>query len=931
MFRLMLQKITHKKWMILCLLIGNILLIAVAICHPMYQSASARRMLRDEFEIYIEENEIYPGLVSFSATSEKKDGRNLVERFYAYLDRCYNRLQIPLHESVDHYAVVKSKIELQMKREDTNDLKISVGMINDFENHVSLIAGDMYTDKVDDNGCIEAVMNQSTMVEQKLLIGDVITFHNLKGADGKPIQVKIVGTVQADTTNSNFWAFDLETYSSEVFIPESTFRKIFMEEEEEKFTIRCYWYRLFDYEKILPQDVDRILNAMDEIQTTENYSTFMRDCYFPEILKSYNMKAKTNQATFNILQVPLLLLLCAFLFMISGQMLTMEQNEISLMKSRGAKRIHIILLYFLQSSFLAAISFLIALPLGKVVCKLLGSAVAFLEFSNTKDLVIEYDKNVFLFALASILLSVIMTVLPVIKYSGVSIVNLKRSRSRSKKAFWQKAFLDIICLGVSLYGYYSFRKSKNLIMENVLSGKSLDPLLYLCSSLFILGAGFLFLRLQPIIIKILYKILKRGLGAVGFSSYLSAIRSGAKQQFIMLFMILTVALGIFHATVARTILNNATENVDYLTGADFILQESWKNNAATLTVDPTAVLQYTEPDFGKYTQIGGVKKVAQVYNSTASTKIEKDDKEVTLMGIVPRDFASVTTVNQDLLYCSYIDYLNVLASDVNGVLLSENFMIKHNVHIGDSINIKSSNKKTIKAKVSGFVNYWPSYSPSTYVLNSDGTVSKKENYLIIANLSLIQSSCGALPYEVWMRLDGDSQVVYDWVQESGTKVSYYTDLSKEEEAIIRDNLFQGTNGILTLSFIIILILCAVGYLIYWIMSIRSRELLFGVLRAMGMGKGQIIRMLVNEQIFCGISSILAGALIGCVGAYLYVPMIQYAYASANQALPLKLVANSSDLSKLFAVIGFVLILCLIVLARIVAKMNITKALKLGEE
>ena len=118
---------------------------------------------------------------------------------------------------------------------------------------------------------------------------------------------------------------------------------------------------------------------------------------------------------------------------------------------------------------------------------------------------------------------------------------------------------------------------------------------------------------------------------------------------------------------------------------------------------------------------------------------------------------------------------------------------------------------------------------------------------------------------------------------------------------------------------------------YWIMSIRSRELLFGILRAMGMSKGEIFHILINEQIFCGIMSILAGIGIGAMAAYLYVPMIQNAYAATDQVLPLQLVCEAPDLLKLFGTIAIVLILCITILLHIVSKSNITRALKLGEE
>ena len=251
--------------------------------------------------------------------------------------------------------------------------------------------------------------------------------------------------------------------------------------------------------------------------------------------------------------------------------------------------------------------------------------------------------------------------------------------------------------------------------------------------------------------------------------------------------------------------------------------------------------------------------------------------------------------------------------------------------LGDSIVFKNSAGDSVYGKIRGFITYWPTYTPIYYTVGEDGSVNSNNNYMIVANIDLIQEYCDVTPYQVWMKLEDTSQCIYDWVNEKEITVTSYNDLTLEEKAITEDNLFQGTNGILTLSFIVILILCAVGYLIYWIMSIRSRELLFGVLRAMGMGKSQIIRMLVVEQIFCGFSSILIGAIIGCIASYLYVPMIQYAYASENQILPLQLVANVKDIAQLFSIIFIVLIICLVVLARIISKMNISKALKLGED
>ena len=60
-------------------------------------------------------------------------------------------------------------------------------------------------------------------------------------------------------------------------------------------------------------------------------------------------------------------------------------------------------------------------------------------------------------------------------------------------------------------------------------------------------------------------------------------------------------------------------------------------------------------------------------------------------------------------------------------------------------------------------------------------------------------------------------------------------------------MLQGMNGALTLGFIIIMVMCIIGFLIYWILSIKSRTLQFGILRAMGMKFREILMMIVYED------------------------------------------------------------------------------------
>ena len=97
------------------------------------------------------------------------------------------------------------------------------------------------------------------------------------------------------------------------------------------------------------------------------------------------------------------------------------------------------------------------------------------------------------------------------------------------------------------------------------------------------------------------------------------------------------------------------------------------------------------------------------------------------------------------------------------------------------------------------------------------------------------------------------------------------------------------------------------------------------------GHDKIIQMLINEQIFSSGISILIGAGLGVLSSILFVPLVQIFYASTDQTVPLAVVFKALDMIRLFSVIGIVIVICMVVLGKLISKINISQALKLGED
>ena len=937
MIRFVLRKMLSKKWMVLALLVGNILLISITAGNPMYTRAVLQRTLTRNLETYLVENNAYPGLVTFRTSSSSKDGA-LLRQYEQGARETSERFGVDAVETADVLYLTSAENELLVPREDAEDKNISIGMMTDLPEHSELVAGEFYSsDEPGEDGVIDAVLSERALMELNLLLGDEVSFPEVLDPSGNPIRIRIAGVFRNRSSDDIFWVRTPSSYQDVCFISPALFESYFLQGDELEYGVNASYYVLLDYTAMRGDQAQQILSVADAYRAEFNGRTIQnyRD-NFSTVLTDYLEIAKKVNVTLWVLQTPIFALLAAFIFMVSRQMLEMEQNEIAVIKSRGAGRGQIFTIYLLESLILSVIAFAIGVPLGAYICQVIGSANAFLEFVRRSALPVEIHADALLFAVAASLLSIVAMVLPAVRYAKTSIVGHKqRKNRRSSTPMWQKLGLDFLLLAVSLYGLYTFNNQRGILAQRVLEGASLDPLLFVSSSLFMIGAGLLMVRVLPAVVWLIFSLFKRLWSPALYASFLRVLRTRSSQGFIMVFLIMTIALGVFNAQAARTINQNMEDNLRYTIGADVVLQESWENNGMQVAEDPSLELLYEEPDYGRYTALKGhgIEALAQVYvNRSATMSVSGGTlRDVQVMGIHTKDFGETAWFKDSLSDIHWYNYLNAISQNSRAVLLSRNFQTEYGYELGDTINYRNSSGDSVRGIVYGFVDYFPGYVPVTYSLGSDGLYQEKQTYLIVAHLAQLQASWGVAPYQIWIKNEDGSSYIYDFAEENGLSYTVFRDSDAELVERKNDPVLQGTNGILTVGFIVVLLLCCVGFLIYWILSIQSRALQFGIFRAMGMSMREVISMLLNEQLFISGLSIAVGALVGHLTARLYMPLIQLAYAASDNALPLEVVRYAADDIRLFSAVGGMMLLCMVILGVLISRMKIAQALKLGED
>jgi putative ABC transport system permease protein len=743
--------------------------------------------------------------------------------------------------------------------------------------------------------------------------------------------------------DSLYWDKNPNEFTKEFFMDDKLFETLFVNTENPK-SPNCQWFSAIDYNSLKVKNLEHILKVNDDYQTYfKNNSTALMQVEFQDLLKQYSIRALKLNTTLWVLQVPIFIVLAFFIFMVSKLIVDNEKNEIAVMKSRGASRFQVFMLFLIQSLIILGISMLVGPFLGLFICKVLGASNGFMELVQRSALELSLSEKAYQFALAAAAISIATMVVPVINYSRMTIVKHKQSKSRkSNKPFWQKFFIDFVCLAISLYGLYSYNNQKGYLAAKAADGAGLDPLLFFSSTLFIIGTGLVFLRALPLIIKLIFTIGKRFFSPSLYASFIKVSRSSGDEQFIMIFLILTLALGIFDAKSARTLNLNMEQKVNYQIGADIVLKQVWEEiqgiestGEGEDTSYTTTSEGYLEPDYTKFAEIKGVEqttKVLKIEDTSVSVDSKKSAKDVSVMGIITDEFGKTAWFRNDLTPTHWYNYLNKMAELSNGALVSRSFEKNYGVKVGDKITVSGPNHQYANLIVCDFIDYFPSYNPVTKVKGIDGQNIEKDSDLVVANLSYLQSIWGVTPYEIWMKVeDHNSNAVYQFTKDENIELAKFTDSQIQIIKNKNDPILQGTNGVLTVGFIIILIVCMTGFLIYWILSIKARVLQFGIFRAMGMSMSSVLLMLVNEQILITGLSVVLGLLIGEVSSKLFVPLIQLGYSSQDQVLPLKIIAETNDYVRLFTVIGIMITACMLVLGVIISKIKIAQALKLGED
>ncbi|QHT60904.1 ABC transporter permease [Paenibacillus lycopersici] len=955
---MLLRKMARNYWLVICLFSGMLLCIALTSSMPIYKNAVLHHMLVQDLERSYEQTGEHPGMIAAQFTMQTDNAAiqsGIMSRFNGYwASRIVGNPLLHVTQNQQQVETVRfgltpvdpSRVDPQVKRAAKFSMRTGI------EEHVRLIDGKLPSPAKTD-GVYEVMVTDSALAQLGMLLGQEYDVKDPKVKEA--IRIKPVAVIVEKDLNDPFWGMqDLKNDQNTLFLPEKLFESDFIAKHP-VIIGRVGGTAIADYAQFNLDTaafmLDLKTNLAPDMLGKFNYSV-SSTVLVPgaEAMTAYSEREKTLRTLLWSLNVPLFILITFYFYMVTSMLVERQKSEISVLRSRGASRFHLVLMYAAEFGLLAIAAFAVGPWLGVLFTRVLGSTSTFLNFVDRGSMQAEMDAESWKYAAGAVAAAWLLNLIPVFVATKNSIVDQKRAKAREgKRPIWQLFGIDIVLILVALYGNYVFRQRMTDLVKLGLDGKSLsaDPLLYTIPTLFILGFGLLMMRLYPLFVAIFYRMGRKLWPPQYYTTLLLVIRRNRIYHGLMLFLILTIGTGIYNANTARTLNVNMEDQIRYAGGSDIVLRQHWENDAVSggsagpsvsgqpaAQAPPPDKIHYKEPPFELIETLPGVDTAAKVFTKEEGEAwLGTKSGKVKLMGIDTDAFGSAAWMKDSLTPYPFYDYLNLIAPDTHAVLLSQTAADFYGAKIGDTLDVGWEGIRPTRLVVYGIVPYFPAFNPNPAAGAKENDDKQRNPMLIVGHLDTIQNELGVEPYDVWVKLKpgANRQAMLDEMDKRQIKLEKFEDTIGKISESRMDPFRMAINGVMTLGFIISLAISFLGFMLFWLLSLQGRMLQFGIYRAMGISFKQLLGMMTLEQLLTTGAGFFIGIATGFAAGQIYVPLFQLSFDPGRIVPPFQVISDHADVFRLGISTCFMLAAALVILTWLLKRMNIHQAVKLGED
>ena len=772
--------------------------------------------------------------------------------------------------------------------------------------HLDIVQGDAFTGAVGVSDVLDAWMHLSLADEMGVSPGE--EFELALNAADEGIRMRIAGIWKAADGEDNFWFNPPDTKLGDALLVSRAAYLNFIEPILPSRSRFVSWHISLD---------DSTLNPKYSREYAEGFEMGMAviDKYLPganlDISALDPLKEFVQRNTLLTIQllgfnVPALGFLIYFLIMIAAIIARWQQRETAILVSRGLNISGVVSIVLLEELILFIVGIPLGIAFGMGISLFMGYTVSFLSFTTLREPVpVSFQGLNWYLIGAGLAVAVLARLIPAVRAARMSIVEAERGR-QVQKPFWQRAYLDFLLVVPTWYAYDQLANEgtfANMVQERTAELFS-DPLLILVPALFVLTCSLLVMRIFPILMWILDRI-------AGWTNLLTthlALRQLERhsQRYInpLLLVIVSLSLGIYTYSMALSLDQWLIDQVRHEVGAGatfepFIPPAPDSSGGSGPVMDGTGTWI---PTVDEFEELPGVTAAARVGSYNAELEVTGGEVlRLNFLAVDRVDFARVAWFRDDFADDSLGGLMNRLALAPNSILVPRAVMEPLNWREGDEVGLQVSMVRGHSVQDQFVI-------AGTY---EQFATIYHQPWTVIGNMDHVFSLAGTdFTHNIWLGVDESVEAIElkKAIRAMGIEPTRWrhvpTRIIEEQARMERVGIF----GTLSVGFLAAAIMAFLALLVHSYASLQDRMFQFGVLRAVGVMRSQIIGQITIEYIFLTSYGTIAGAVIGSLCSILFSPFFRVTAAVRNPLPPLVPLIAENEIAVLAAVFAAAIVL-----------------------
>jgi hypothetical protein len=244
------------------------------------------------------------------------------------------------------------------------------------------------------------------------------------------------------------------------------------------------------------------------------------------------------------------------------------------------------------------------------------------------------------------------------------------------------------------------------------------------------------------------------------------------------------------------------------------------------------------------------------------------------------------------------------------------------IDVGERLNLIVSSRY-IPAEVVGVFDYFPTFDPGA----RDGFVVMDASRML-GSLNAAIPDRAATANEIWLSTS-DTDATVEALETLGlTRIvsREALQLQQQDDPLIA----AGWSGILAISFGAVLLLSAIGFIVYSYLTAQQRGLEFAILRTLGFSKPQIFSVVMFEHLFVIVTGMGLGTVVGLRIGSIMMGFLSTDETGAAVVPPFILGVSWPQVFAVWAILGTVFVVTIAAVVAMYFRLAVHRVLRIGD-